>query len=117
MVEDRRNVFISPEGNAEIWAPGTEPEGWVSEEEWNILNPPPPPTEEELKVQRIAEIQNELAILDQQIIRPMAEKVYETASDDDLARFSELMDAKEKLREELRELTEPPKKKKKKADE
>ena len=64
--------------------------------------------------QRIAEIKAELTMLDQQLIRPMAEIAAGTADDDDREKFDALMVEKEKLREELRELTEPPKKKKKK---
>ena len=65
---------------------------------------PEPPTEDELREQRIAEIKWELVQIDQHLIRPMAEIAAGTADDEDRERFDELMERKEKLREELKEL-------------
>lgn len=46
-------TYISPEGNPEIWLEGTQPEGYVTEEEWEEAHRP---TVERLKATKIAEI-------------------------------------------------------------
>ena len=46
-------TYISPEGNPEIWLQGTQPEGYVTEEEWEESHKP---TVEVLKATKIAEI-------------------------------------------------------------
>jgi hypothetical protein len=42
-------TYYSPGGNPEVWVEGTQPEGYLTEEEWNALHPyvPPVPTKEE----------------------------------------------------------------------
>jgi hypothetical protein len=41
--------YFSPAGNPEVWAEGTQPDGYMTEEEWEELHPPVPyvPTKEE----------------------------------------------------------------------
>ncbi len=42
-------TYYSPTGNPEIWKEGTQPDGYVTEEEWKEMHPTPPyvPTKEE----------------------------------------------------------------------
>ena len=42
-------TYISPSGNPEVWNEGTQPEGYLTEEEWQELHTyiPPVPTKEE----------------------------------------------------------------------
>ena len=42
-------TYYSPDGNPEVWIEGTQPEGYLTEEEWQELHPyiPPVPTKEE----------------------------------------------------------------------
>ena len=75
---------------------GPLPDGWS--------DTPPPPTEAERREERINEIKDELDRLDKQIIRPMAEIAAGTAGDEDRGKFDALMERKEKLRDELKEL-------------
>jgi len=36
-------VYYSPAGNPEVWVPGQEPEGYVTEKQWLESNQPPAP--------------------------------------------------------------------------
>ena len=47
MSEYNKNIYISPEGNPEIWL--EKPEGYYTSEEWELLNVPSEPTIEELE--------------------------------------------------------------------
>ena len=42
-------TYYSPDGNPEVWEEGKQPEGYLTEEEWQELHPPVPyvPTKEE----------------------------------------------------------------------
>ena len=42
-------TYYSPDGNPEVWNEGTQPDGYLTEEEWQELHPyvPPVPTKEE----------------------------------------------------------------------
>ena len=42
-------TYYSPDGNPEVWKEGTQPEGYLTEEEWQELHPyvPPVPTKDE----------------------------------------------------------------------
>lgn len=41
--------YYSPDGNISVWNEGTQPDGYMTEEEWEKLHPyiPPEPTKEE----------------------------------------------------------------------
>ena len=60
----------------------------------------------------IGELYAELDELDKKIVRPLSEMMNETATDEDNAKFAELMLEKRKLRDTIHELLTPKKKKK-----
>jgi len=57
-------TYYSPDGNPEVWEEGEQPDGYMTEEEWQELHPyiPPVPTKEE-----------KLAVLDAQYDADKAE--------------------------------------------
>lgn len=40
-----KSRYYSPDGNISVWDEGTQPEGYITEEEWDELHPAPPPPE------------------------------------------------------------------------
>ena len=58
-------TYYSPDGNPEVWNEGTQPEGYLTEEEWQELHPPVPyvPTREEQIANLTAEYTQEKANL------------------------------------------------------
>lgn len=58
-------TYYSPDGNPEVWNEGEQPEGYLTEEEWQELHPyiPPVPTRDEQIAALTAEYQQEKANL------------------------------------------------------
>ena len=58
-------TYYNPNGNPEVWDEGTQPEGYVTEEEWQKAHPPVPyvPTKEEQIANLTAEYTQEKANL------------------------------------------------------
>jgi hypothetical protein len=58
-------TYYSPDGNPEVWIEGTQPEGYLTEEEWQELHPPVPyvPTRDEQIAALTAEYTSEKANL------------------------------------------------------
>lgn len=53
-------TFYSPDGNPEVW--GVKPEGYYTPEEWAALHPAPEPAFEDLKTEKINELQMSFSV-------------------------------------------------------
>ena len=74
--------YFSPDGNPEIWDEGTQPEEYLTEDEWNELHPPVPyvPTKEEQLAMLDADYTNQKAMLIEQYTDAQIHGDIETAT-------------------------------------
>lgn len=91
-------TYYSPDGNPTVWEEGTQPDDYMTPEEWEAANPPDPVI---LAQQQIEDYQAQLTNLDQKSVRALRALETGTGTEEDAAFLQGLENQAEGIRAEL----------------